>query len=169
MLFFGDVSRDASPIIRQVWMVKCVVFMCLQGDRNVQWSLLIDWFALRTYPDSGLMAMCFWRSNFRACFSFLCFSVALVSRWRVIWMILHWCGVYFLLNKLLPWLSWFSNFFKIQYSLVIPIKVMVVFPAVFCSVASLASWFDSWDVLIGSDVEGSFCFSNINSFTILTV
>ena len=29
------------------------------GDRNLRWSLLIGWFALRTYLDSGLMAMCF--------------------------------------------------------------------------------------------------------------
>ena len=28
--------------------------------------------------------VCFWWSNFRACFSFLCFSVVLVSRWQVI-------------------------------------------------------------------------------------
>ena len=54
-------------------MVKCVVFMCLQGHRNVRWSLLIGWFALRTYPDSGLMVMCFWRSKLRACLSFLCY------------------------------------------------------------------------------------------------
>ena len=45
-------------------MVKCLVLMCLQGDRNVRWSLLI---ALRTYLDSGLMLMCF-----GGCSSFLC-------------------------------------------------------------------------------------------------
>ena len=54
------------------------------GDRNVWWSLLIGWFALRTYLDSGLMAMCFWQSNFGGCFSFLCSFVVLISRWQVI-------------------------------------------------------------------------------------
>ena len=33
----------------------------------------------------------------------------------------------------------FPILFKIQYSFDIPIKVMVVFPTVFCSLASLAS------------------------------
>ena len=40
-------------------MVKYLIFMCLQGNQNVRWSLLIGWFALQTYLDSGLMAMCF--------------------------------------------------------------------------------------------------------------
>ena len=47
--------------------------------------VIADWLVcIGTYLHSGLMAMCFWRSNFRACFSFLCFSVVLVSRWQII-------------------------------------------------------------------------------------
>ena len=38
------------------------------GDRNVRWSLLIGWFLLRTYLDSGLMAMCFWQLFFFSLF-----------------------------------------------------------------------------------------------------
>ena len=88
-------------------------YLCAcRRHRYVRLLLLIGRFALRMYMDSVLMAMCFWGWNFGSCFSFLGSFVVLVSRWQVIWMIYHWCGVYFLQSKLLLLLFWFSNAFR---------------------------------------------------------
>ena len=54
-------------------MVKCLVFICLQGDQNVRWSLLIGFSALRTYLDSGLIGFFFGGRIFELAFLFFVF------------------------------------------------------------------------------------------------
>ena len=100
---------ENHPIVKSVIGEVFGIYVSA-GDRNVRWSLLIGWFALRTYLDSGLMAMCFWRSKFSGClFSLLFCSIGFYMAGNLNDIALMWC---LFSCKLLPCLSWFSCSFQ---------------------------------------------------------
>ena len=57
----------------------------------------------------------------------------------------------------------------VQCFLMFPVKVMIVFPAVLCSVTLFTCRLDGCDAFFSSNIQCSFCFSHVDGFAIFTV
>ena len=65
--------------------------------------------------------------------------------------------------------SCLAVFLKVQYFLMFPVKVMIVFPAVLCSVTTFTCRLDGCDVFFSSYVQRWLCFSHVDDFAVFTV